>query len=145
MKYFVLSLSSLLIPLSLAAKDPVAKGVLPELKLNKKNEADNIKTAAGAEALITKSEEAAIKQLEALLKKYKGTSQEPDLIFRLAELYARRSKTGRFVDLYRGDKKLADVLSPKLISVSAKTYLGKAIEQYQKLQSQFPRLGSLFS
>lgn len=143
MKLLPLLLPTLLLPCSALAKEAAVKGVLPELQLNKKTETDNLKTAAGAEALISKSEEMAIKQLEALVKKYKGTAQQPDLLFRLAELYARRAKTGRFVDLYRGDKKLADILSPKLTTVSAKTYLGKAIEQYQTIQTNYPKFAAM--
>lgn len=132
-------LSTIMIPLLSFAKGPAPKGALPELKLNKKSEAENLKIAAEAESLISKSEEKAIKQLEALLKKYKGTAQEPDLLFRLAELYARRAKTGRFVDLYRGEKTLAEILTPKLTGKGAKSYLGQAITNYQTIQKQFPK------
>lgn len=124
-------------------KASAPKGVLPELQLNKKTEAENLKTAAEAETLISKSEEKAIKQLEALLKKYRGTSQEPDLQFRLAELYARRAKTGRFVDLYRGEKTLAEILTPKLTEKGAKNYLGQAISIYQNIHQKFPRYAAM--
>ncbi len=124
-------------------KTPPTKGVLNELKLNKKNETENLKTAAKVETIISKSEEKAIDQLEKLLKKYKGTSQEPDLLFRLAELHARRAKTGRFVDLYRGEKTLAEILTSKLTSVGAKEYLSKAIANYKLIHTKFPKYPAL--
>lgn len=134
----------LIVPfLAFAEKKPAPKGVMNELQLNKKTEAENLKTAAEVETLISKSEEKAINQLEVLLKKYKGTSQEPDLLFRLAELYARRAKTGRFVDLYRGEKTLAEILTPKLTAVGAKTYLSQAITNYQRIYHQFPKYPAL--
>lgn len=137
-------LTLLIIPLlAFAEKKKDTKGVLNELQLNKKSENENLKTAAEVETLISKSEEKAIKQLEVLLKKYKGTSQEPDLLFRLAELYARRAKTGRFVDLYRGEKTLAEILTPKLTAVGAKTYLSQAITNYQRIYQQFPKYPAL--
>jgi TolA-binding protein len=139
MKRSALLFSLVLISISASAKAPPPKGALPELQLNKKTEAENLKTAAEAERLISKSEEKAINQLNMLLKKYKGTSQEPDLLFRLAELYSRRAKTGRFVDLYRGEKTLAEILTPKLTAVGAKGYLGQAITNYQTILKKFPQ------
>ncbi len=143
MQLIVFLLATLLLPNFTSAKPPAPKGVLPELKLNKKSESENLKTAAEAETLISKSEEKAIKQLEALLKKYKGTTQEPDLLFRLAELYSRRAKTGRFVDLYRGEKTLAEILTPKLTEKGAKAYLGQAISNYQTIQKRFSNYSAM--
>ena len=114
------------------------KGLLKELVLNKKNESQNLKIAAEAETMISRSEEQAIKQLEVILIKYKGSTEEPDLLFRLAELQARRAKTGRFVDLYRGEKTLAEILTPKLTEKGAKAYLSQAITIYQSIQKKFP-------
>lgn len=144
MKWLLNFLLPIIIPfLVFAEKKTTPKGVMNELQLNKKTEAENLKTAAEVETLISKSEEKAIGQLEVLLKKYKGTSQEPDLLFRLAELYARRAKTGRFVDLYRGEKTLAEILTPKLTAVGAKTYLSQAITNYLRIQHQFPKYPAL--
>lgn len=135
----------ILFPILVFSKSPSTstKGVLPELQLNKKSESENLKTAASVETLISKSEEKAIKQLQILVKKYKGSSQEPDLLFRLAELYARRAKTGRFVDLYRGEKTLAEILTPKLTQLGAKTYLAQAITIYQSIKDKFPKYPAL--
>lgn len=143
MKFLAFSMSLLIASNSLLAKDSPAKGVLPELQLNKKSEKDNIKTAAGAEALISKSEVMAIRQLEALLKKYRGTSQEPELLFRLAELYSRRAKTGRFVDLYRNEENILQILPPQITAVGAKNYLGLAIDKYKLLQNNFPQFHAM--
>jgi len=139
-----LFLTLLLVPLLVSAEKKITnKGDLNELKLNKKTEAENLKTAASVETIISKSEEKAIVQLNLLLKKYKGTSQEPDLLFRLAELYARRAKTGRFVDLYKGEKTLAEILTPQLTAVGAKGYLSQAITNYQLIQKKFPKYPAL--
>ncbi len=139
----VLFLSLIGTTVEVHAKSPAPKGVLPELQLNKKTEAENLKTAASVETMITKSEEAAINKLQQLLKKYKGTAQEPDMLFRLAELYGRRAKTGRFVDLYRGDKTLAEILTPKLTNAGAKSYLSQAISHYQIIIKKFPQYNAL--
>jgi tetratricopeptide (TPR) repeat protein len=114
-------------------------GILKELKLNSKNESENIKKAATAEALITKSEEKALAEITVLLKKYKGTPQEPDLLFRKAELYVRRAKSGRFFDLYQRDKSLKDILVPELNQKGAKEYLTEALKIYGELDKRFTK------
>lgn len=114
-------------------------GILKELKLDSKNETENIKKAATAEALITKSEERALVEIDGLLQKYKGTSQEPDLLFRKGELFVRRAKSGRFFDLYQGDKNLKDILKPELKQKGAKEYLTEALKIYESLDKKFTK------
>lgn len=121
------------------ADNTPTKGVLNELKLNSDNEDENVKKAATTEALITKTEENALKDVDKLLKKYKGTQQEPDLLFRKAELYVRRAKSGRFFDLYRGEKSLDQILKPELKQKGAKDYLKESIKIYSGIQKDFPK------
>lgn len=125
-----------LVALTVEAKND---GILRELKLNSKNESENLKKAATAEALITKSEETALKEIDSLLKKYKGSPQEPDLLFRKAELFVRRAKSGRFFDLYRGDKLLADILKPELKQKGSKDYLNEALRIYDDIEKRYSR------
>ena len=99
----------LMVPMSLQADDLDApakpkevKGTLPELKVDAKNsEEQNEKNALETEILISKAENQAINTLQTILKRRKGTREEPQLWYRLAELYMRRAKSGRFFDLNR--------------------------------------------
>ncbi len=115
------------------------KGMLKELKLDSSNEDENVKRAATTEALISKSEEKALQDIDKLLKKYKGTDQEPDLLFRKAELFVRRAKSGRFFDLYRGEKSLDQILRPDLKQKGAKDYLNEGIRNYSLIESNFKK------
>jgi tetratricopeptide (TPR) repeat protein len=81
----------------------------------------------------------AIKQLEVLLKKYKGTAQEPDLLYRLGELYMRRAKAGRFFDLYRSQTKVMSLIPTEVRNATAKSSIKNAIQIYDKIQKQFPK------
>ena len=85
---------------ALAVKE-APKGVLPELRIEGTNEDENQKKALQSEILISKSEQKAIDSLVNILKKRKGTPEEADLWYRLAELYMKRAKSGRFFDLNR--------------------------------------------
>jgi hypothetical protein len=66
---------------------------LEELRLSEGDEKGNETKSLKAELLIANSEEKAIAQALKLIKKYKGTNLEPDLHFRLAELYMRKSRS----------------------------------------------------
>jgi TolA-binding protein len=115
------------------------KGLLPELKLEKNNEDANQKKAVQSEVLITRSEFKAIQALNAVLKKKRGTPQEADLWFRLAELYMRRAKSGRFFDLTRGqDDSPVKFAPPEVRDESAIANLRQAIGIYTKIERDFP-------
>lgn len=115
------------------------KGLLPELKLDKSNEDLNQKKAVQSEVLITKSEIKAIQALNAVLKKQKGSPNEPDLWFRLAELYMRRAKSGRFFDLTRGQEDSPVKFAPPDVrDESAVANLKQAIGIYTKIEREFP-------
>lgn len=113
------------------------KGLLPEVKLNSTNEDVNQKTAFNSEVLISKSELKAIESLKKIIAKKKGASDEADLYYRLAELYMRRSKSGRFFDLnLEAQKKLFNLGLP---SQEARKYLKDAIAIYDLLEARFPK------
>lgn len=118
-----------------------AKGLLPEVKLNSDNEEVNTEKAFKSEVLITKAESKAIDSLKKILSKKKGAPDEADLNFRLAELYMRRAKSGRFFDLNEGaSTKLNRLGVQSQKSIEA---LKAAIEIYNKIEKQFPNYKQL--
>jgi TolA-binding protein len=112
------------------------KGLLPEVKLSSSNEEQNQETAFKSEVLITRSENKAIESLNHIIKKKKGSPDEADLNYRLAELYMRRAKSGRFFDLNeRFEKKLSGL---GVQNQKATTALKNAISIYNKIEAEFP-------
>lgn len=119
-----------------AASEPT-KGLLPEVKLNSDNEDNNQETAFKSEVLITKAENKAIESLSQIIKKKKGAPDEADLNYRLAELYMRRAKSGRFFDLNaRFDQKLNSL---GVQNQKAQDALKNAIAIYNKIEREFPK------
>lgn len=119
-----------------AAEKP-AKGLLPEVRMTKDNEGENEKRALSSEVMITRSENKAIESLQAIIKKKKGSVQEPDLWYRLAELYMRRSKSGRFFDLHQDTPLLK--LSPFPIpNEKGAEAVKRAAKIYTKIETDFP-------
>ncbi len=123
-----------------AAQDE-AKGLLPEVKLNSDNEEVNTEKAFKSEVLITKAEGKAIEALKKIIIKKKGTAEEADLQYRLAELYMRRAKSGRFFDLNEGASNKLDKLGVQ--SQKSIESLKLAIEIYNKIEKQFPNYKQL--
>ncbi|GIL18584.1 MAG: hypothetical protein BroJett040_23350 [Oligoflexia bacterium] len=121
------------------------KGVLPELKINSTNEDENQKKAVQSEIMISKAEQQAIVALQKILQKKKGTSEEPDLWYRLAELYMRRAKSGRFFDLYRDSDKAAQFAPPQIREQSAINHLKQAIQIYNKIEKEWPKYSDMDS
>jgi len=133
----VLSLILASTTLSSAFAAPDTKGLLPEVKLNSDSEDKNQETAFKSEVMITKAENKAIESLTNILKKKKGAPDEPDIYYRLAELYMRRAKSGRFFDLNeRFDKKLNNLGVTNQKSIDA---LKNAIVIYNKIEKDFPK------
>lgn len=112
------------------------RGLLPEIRSNSNNEDQNEKNTLKSEILITKAETKAIESLQSILKRKKGSPDEPDLWYRLAELYARRSKSGRFFDLYMNEKTKRLSSVPTAVGKSSE-WTKKAIEIYNKIEAQF--------
>ena len=117
------------------------KGLLPEVKLNSDNEEVNTEKAFKSEVLITKAEAKAIESLKKIIAKKKGAPDEADLNYRLAELYMRRAKSGRFFDLNEGASgKLGQLGVQSQKSIES---LKLAIEIYNKIEKQFPNYKQL--
>ncbi len=118
---------------------------LSGLKYKAGDETGNDAKAVKAELLIAAQEERAMAQLQGLLKKYKGTSLEADLLMRKAELHMRRAKTDRFMELHR-DSTEALLVAPKLIKAAAsKQHVTKAIAVFDDIEKRFPRFEKLDS
>ncbi len=84
-----------LMPGAAFAVDKNTKGLIPEVRIGTGSEAENEQKAFSSEIMITRSENKAIESLQGILKKKKGSREEADLWYRLAELYLRRPKAGR--------------------------------------------------
>ncbi len=113
------------------------KGLLPEVKLSSTNEDTNQETAFKSEVLITRAENRAIESLNNIIKKKKGAADEAELNYRLAELYMRRAKSGRFFDLNeRFDKKLNSLGVQNQKAIGS---LKSAILIYNKIEKEFPK------
>lgn len=143
MKRYVLNL---IIILSLAATHAVAlseetKGLLPEVALTKDNEDKNQEKSFQSEVLITKTENKAIDTLKKIIKKNYNTPEEVSLLFRLAELYMRRSKSGRFFDL---DQRFEDRLKKQgFANEKTQASLKDALKIYDEIQRRFPKFEDL--
>ncbi len=139
MKRILGTLLILTIPQISVSAERETKGLLPELKINSTDENVNQKKAVQSEVLITKTENQAIQALINILKKKKGSPTEPDLWYRLAELYMRRAKSGRFFDLNRDSDGPAKFVPPEISSETAVASLKRAVQVYTKIEREFPK------
>lgn len=121
------------------ASDKETKGLLPEIKIGN-IESENENRAYTSEMMITRAETKALESLTALLLKKKGSSEEPYLLYRLAELHMKRSKSGRFFDMQR-DMKSAFPIPAE----SSAANIRKAILIYNKLITDFPKFQDMDS
>lgn len=119
------------------------KGLLPEVRLTN-NEDDNDKKSFSSEIMITRSENKAIDSLQAVLKKQKGSVNEADLWYRLAELYMRRSKSGRFFDLHK-DTPMMRLSSFPVRNEKGSEAIKRAIKIYSKIEAEFPHFSQMDS
>lgn len=132
-----------LIPAGYAvAKDKKNKKAKPapleDLKLVEGDERGNEVKSLKAELMVSNAEEKAVDQAVKLIKKHKGTELEPDLQFRLAELYMRRAKTDRFFEVHRQSETVVK-LTPRLVKeASSRSSLLKAVNTYGEIQARFP-------
>ncbi len=121
------------------------KGTLPELRLNQTTDQDaEEKKQLTSELMISKTEDKALESLQKLLKRNKGSSQEPDLLYRLAELYMRKSKTGRFFDLNQ-DSKTLKLSSFPIPPQKGKDWIKKASTVYSDIENRFPKFSEMDS
>lgn len=119
------------------------KGLLPEVRLGN-NENDNEKKAFSSEIMITRSENKAIESLQKIIAKNKGSKNEADLWYRLAELYMRRSKSGRFFDLHK-DTPMMKLSSFPVPNEKGAEAVKRAIKIYTKIESDFPHFNQMDS
>lgn len=92
------------------------------------------------------TEQKAINQLKLLLNKYKGSSTEPALLFRLAELYMSQSRSARVFEMYREDVKDDEALSflPKFATNQReKKLIRDAIKVYEDIEKRYPKFNQL--
>lgn len=140
MKKFIaiLTAAQLITPVLDAKPKNTNKGLLPELAVSGDNETENDKKALSSEVMITRSENRAIVALQEVIQKNKGTAQEADLYYRLAELYMKRSKSGRFFDLHRDTPlmKLSPFPVPNEKGVDS---VRRAVKIYTKIEADFPK------
>ena len=130
---------------SVSRKGVEKKVALPldELRLVEGDEKGNELKSLKAELLVSKAEQQAIDQAQKLLKKHKGTDLEPEIQFRLAELYMRKSKTDRFFELHRESETVVK-LAPALVQgASSKASVQKAIEIYEMIQRNWKDFGQI--
>lgn len=122
------------------AKKDSGKGLLPEVRISEGgNEVDNDRKALTSEILITRSENNAIVSLQKLIKSKKpGSPETADLLYRLAELYMRRSKSGRFFDMNQNNPvvKMSPFPVPNERGADA---VKRAISVYNRLEKEHPR------
>jgi TolA-binding protein len=112
-------------------------------KANDKTAAPKVDDGMQSELLIAKTEEQAILQIKKLLKKYKNTSLEPDLLQRLADMHMRRAKTDRFLQFHRDNEETVSV-TPQLIKNATPIKQVKlALDVYADIQRRYPRFERL--
>ncbi len=134
----LVTLLVLFFSLSVLAKKKDDRGLLPELNTQSSSEKETESQSLKSEVMISKTENKAIEALQNIIKKKKGTPQEADMLNRLAELYMRKSKSGRFFDLQRQDNK-KQISSFPVAQEKGADWLNKAIKAYNQILTQFPK------
>ncbi|MCO5114386.1 MAG: tetratricopeptide repeat protein [Bdellovibrionaceae bacterium] len=99
------------------------------------------------EAFAAGTEQKAVNQLKLLLNKYKGSSTEPALLFRLAELYMSQSRSARVFEMYREDNKdsveAMSFLPQSVTSQREKKLIKDAIKVYEDIEKKYPKFEQL--
>jgi len=118
--------------------------VIGELKTNSVDGKEAQDKVVASEVLISQTEKKALGHLHALIKKYRGTSMEPNLKFRLAELYMNRAKSARFIQQIVNDNDgVTSFLPSQIRSLKEKKMVEKAIQQYTGIEKRFKRYQSI--
>ncbi|MCM2281853.1 MAG: tetratricopeptide repeat protein [Bdellovibrionaceae bacterium] len=108
------------------------------LRFRPGDESGNELKALKTEMLVIKSEKRALAEILRLQKKYKGTPMEPEILFRLAELYMRRARSHRFFEVHKGSDQVMSFVPTLVKEASEAKEIRKAISIYQELQTRFP-------
>jgi cellulose synthase operon protein C len=130
-------------PMSAEAKKDKEQGVEEQLKFKAGDESGNEVKALKTEMLVIKSEKQAVAQLEKLLKRYKKTRMEPEILFRFAELYMRRARSERFFEIHKNDKEIVSFVPQLVKDASESNEIKKAIGYYLEIQEKWPRFRSM--
>ncbi|NCN95477.1 MAG: tetratricopeptide repeat protein, partial [Bdellovibrionales bacterium] len=117
---------------------PKVDPLLKNLQFVEGDEKGNEIKALKAELLVSASEGKAIEQAQKLVKKHRGTSLEPDLLFRLAELYMRKAKSDRFFELHRESETIVRLLPRELKLRSSRQSVGLALSTYDRILTKYP-------
>jgi tetratricopeptide (TPR) repeat protein len=145
-RFYLIFLVAVLASGSSFAKKGSGKGLLPEVRMGADgNEVENDKKALTSEIMITRSENKAIESLQNLIKgKKPGTPGLADLYYRLAELYMRRSKSGRFFDMNLSNPvvKMSSFPIPNERGADA---VKRAIAVYSRIENEFPNFREMDS
>ncbi|WP_413288023.1 tetratricopeptide repeat protein [Bdellovibrio sp. HCB337] len=138
-RFFWILLATIVVSEPSFAKKEAGKGLLPEVRIGEGgNETDNDKKALTSEILITRSENKAIDSLQKLIKTKKpGSPENADLLYRLAELYMRRSKSGRFFDMNQNNPvvKMSSFPIPNERGADA---IKRAISVFSRIEKENP-------
>lgn len=118
-------------------------GVIDSLKANGTDEDENERKILKSEVLISQTEEKALLHLTELIKKYKGTSMEPGLRFRLAELYMARAKSARVIGQITDTQGVVSFLPDRIKSLKERKMVDKAISYYSSISRDFPKFREL--
>lgn len=122
-----------------AAKDKAPKTIEDELKLKAGDETGNEVKALKTEMLVMRSEKQALDQLMKLQVRHKGTRMEPEILFRLGEIYMRRARTERFFEIHRDSNQVVH-FAPELVKQASEvSQVKKAVSIYLDLETRFPR------
>ena len=122
-----------------AANSKAPKTIEEELKLKAGDEPGNEVKALKTEMLVMRSEKQALDQLVKLNARHKGTRMEPEILFRLGEIYMRRARTERFFEIHRDSNQVAR-FAPELVKQASEvSQVKKAVAIYLDLEARFPR------
>ncbi|HVK61016.1 MAG TPA: tetratricopeptide repeat protein, partial [Bdellovibrionales bacterium] len=128
------------------AKKPKAtgdSGVEEALRLKAGDENGNELKALKTEMLVIRSEKRALAELQKLEKKHRGTRMEPEILFRLAELYMRRARSERFFEVHRNSERVV-MFAPSLVGqASEAAEIKKSIALYSDIEKRFPRFRAI--
>src|SRR3989344_3754237 len=112
--------------------------------VNEKGEMDDYK-ASITEILITKKEAQAMKQLNKLIGKYRGSPLEPGLLYRKAELVVRQAKSARFFEFNRAEGNLLTLIPSTMKSATSLGKTKQAVEIYEEIERRYPNYSELDS
>jgi cellulose synthase operon protein C len=129
--------------LAKSKKQPGDSGVEKQLRFKEGDETGNELKALKTEFLVMSSEKKALDQLQRLEKRYKGTRMEPEILFRLAELYMRRARTERFFEIHRSSEQVLTYAPQMVKDASEAGEIRRAISIYNRIQKDFPHFHTM--